>query len=145
MPLPEPDLWLLDPATGRAQPLTEGLGDVIGHSWSPDGDQIVFTRSTTAGSPSGDFWLVEVQTGATELLVDGEFAWPEWSPDGKTIAYVAARNGQPVVAYSNLNSGDHIDLAPGDFPRWSPDGRSILMTRDNSIIAVDLDGIEVRH
>jgi len=139
MPLPAPDLWLLDPATGQTRPLTEGFGDVLGHSWSPQGERIVFTRASTEGSIFGDLWLVDVRTQEAELLAEGEYAWPEWSRDGEAIAYVTTRAGQPFVAYLDLASGDHIDVAPGDFPRWSPDGRSILLTRDESIIAVDVD------
>ncbi|CAN5471280.1 hypothetical protein BH24ACT7_BH24ACT7_22920 [soil metagenome] len=139
MPLPAPDLWLLDPATGQTRPLTEGFGDVLGHSWSPQGERIIFTRASTEGSIFGDLWLVDVRIQEAELLAEGEYAWPEWSCDGEAIAYVTTRAGQPFVAYLDLASGDHIDVAPGDFPRCSPDGRSILLTRDESIIAVDVD------
>lgn len=139
MPLPELDLWLLDPETGQVRPLTEGFGDVLGHSWSPDGDRIVFTRSREEGSPAGDLWLVEVRTGEAELLVEGDYAWPEWSPGGESIAYVTTIDGEPFVGYLDLASGDHTDLAPGDFPHWAPDGASILVTRNNSILTVALD------
>lgn len=142
MPLPEYDLWLLAPTTEQARPLTEGFGDVLGHSWSPDQDKIVFARTRTEGDRFGDLWWTDVRTGEAELLAEGDFAWPEWSPDGNGIAYVTQRNDEPFVAILNLDSGDHIDVAPGDFPVWSPDGHSILLTRDNeSVVAVELDGM----
>ena len=142
MPWPEYDLWLLDLTTEQARPLTHGFGDVLGHSWSPEQDRIVFIRTRTEGVPFGDLWWTDVRTGEAELLAEGDFAWPEWSPDGKGIAYVTQRNDEPFVAILNLDSGEHIDVAPGDFPVWSPDGRSILLTRDNeSVVSVELDGM----
>ena len=140
MPLPEFELWLLDLTTGQVRPLTEGFGDVVGHSWSPDQDRIAFIRTRTEGDRFGDIWWTDVGSGDAELLAEGDFAWPEWSPDGQAIAYVTQRNHEPFVAILDLDSGDHIDVAPGDFPVWSPDGRSILLTRDHeSVVAVQLD------
>jgi CubicO group peptidase (beta-lactamase class C family) len=140
MPLPEYDLWLLDPVTGHARPLTHDLGDVLGLSWSPEQDRIVFVRTPTGGAPFGDLWWVDVRTGESELLAGGDYAWPEWSPDGRSIAYVTRRDDEPFVRILDLDSRHHIDVAPGAFPVWSPDGRSILLTRDNeSVVAVDLD------
>ncbi|MDH4075774.1 MAG: hypothetical protein OEW29_07525 [Acidimicrobiia bacterium] len=94
------------------------------------------------GSPFGDLWLLQVRIGEGELLAQGDFAWPEWSPDGESIAYVTAGDGEPVVGVLHLASGEHTDLTPGNFPRWSPDGASLLLTRDNSILTVDLDDRE---
>jgi Tol biopolymer transport system component len=141
MPLPEFDLWLLDLTTEQTRPLTQGFGDVLGHSWSPEQDRIVFIRTRAEGDRFGDIWWTDVGTGEAELLAQGDFAWPEWSPDGDAIAYVTLRNDQPFVEIFDLDSGDHIDVAPGDFPAWSSDGRSILLTRDESIVAVQLDDL----
>ena len=139
MPLPEYDLWLFDLTTNLARPLTQGFGDVVGHSWSPDGTRIAFIRTRTEGDRFGDLWWIDIGTGKAELLAQGNLAWPEWSPDGQAIAYVTRRNDQPFVEILHLDNGDHLDVAPGDFPIWSHDGQSILLTRDNeSIVAVHL-------
>lgn len=137
-PLPELDLWLLDPVTGEATSLTEGLGDVLGHSWSPDGERIVFAR-TAPGSAFGDLWIVDVVTRRAERLVEGGFGWPEWSTDGTSIAYTTTRDDETFVGYLDLADGEYTELAAGDLPRWSPDGSSLLVTRAGSIVSIDLD------
>ncbi|HXU97499.1 MAG TPA: serine hydrolase [Jiangellaceae bacterium] len=139
MPAAEHDLWILDVASGQARALTTEFGDVLGHSWSPDGDTIVFSRAHADDRPGGDLWVVEVDTGNARLLASGDLAWPEWSPRGDSIAVVTQRNGQPFIELLDPATGALIDLAPGDLPRWRPDGRSLLVTRDSSVIAVDLD------
>jgi len=143
MPVAEHDLWILDVATGRTRALTTGFGDVLGHSWSPDGEAIVLSRAHADDRPGGDLWVVEVDTGHARLLASGDFAWPEWSPRGDSIALVTQRDGQPYVELLDPATGELVDLAPGDLPRWRPDGRSLLVTRDSSVIAVDVfDGSE---
>src|SRR5262245_2094172 len=82
--------------------LTKGNSSVnggtrAGFDWSPDGKTIVVSHAKT---PRPDDWttsdlaLVDVATGAMKPLVGtpaAEFA-PFYSPDGKTIAYVASDN-----------------------------------------------------
>jgi Tol biopolymer transport system component len=102
----------------------------------------VFVRTRNAGDRRGDLWWTDVGTGEAGLLAEGDFAWPAWSPDGTGIAYVTQRNDEPFVGILDLGSGDHNDVAPGDFPVWSPDGRAVLLTRDNeSVVAVELEGM----
>jgi dipeptidyl aminopeptidase/acylaminoacyl peptidase len=89
-------------------------------------------------------YVVEVATGETHLLTPGqhdEFL-PSWSPDGRLIAYVTKRGGDPdrhlntdlyVVAPEpgsperQLTRFEGADLDPywESRPAWSPDGRRI--------------------
>lgn len=57
---------------------------------------------------------------------------PDWSPDGRRLAYVSFESGKPQIFVHELASGQRTAIAsfPGlnSAPVWSPDGRSLLMT-----------------
>lgn len=57
---------------------------------------------------------------------------PDWSPDGKSLAYVSFESGKPQIYIHELASGKRTAVAsyPGmnSAPSWSPDGRSLLAT-----------------
>ena len=82
-------LFLHDPATGRARQLTEGRARNSAPVWSPDGKRIVFT-STRRDGRSNDVWMMEVDDPASARLAfeapDGTL-WlaTDWSPDGKQL------------------------------------------------------------
>ncbi len=71
---------------------------------------------------------------ATERFV-GSNVSPDWSPDGRRLAYVSHRGlsweSSGVLCIRSLDTGEERDLSPDlNFflgPRWSPDGRSILV------------------
>ncbi len=71
---------------------------------------------------------------ATERFV-GSNVSPDWSPDGRRLAYVSHRGlsweGSGALCIRSLDTGEERDLSPDlNFflgPRWSPDGRSILL------------------
>jgi tol-pal system beta propeller repeat protein TolB len=73
---------------------------------------------------------------------------PEWSPDGRRIAFTTDRDGNDEVYAMNADGSDPVDLSqsPGrDFePTWSPDGKRIAYTSDRNgkpdIYVVEADG-----
>jgi len=70
---------------------------------------------------------------------------PDYSPDGKFLAYITYQNlsgsktkswGGDVLVIRNLETGNEQEIIPDiylfGFPRWSPDGKSILMVYRNA-------------
>lgn len=61
---------------------------------------------------------------------------PDWSPNGKRLAYVSFESGNPQIFVHELSSGKRTAVAsyPGlnSAPDWSPDGRSLLVTLSRS-------------
>ncbi len=51
--------------------------------------------------------------------------YPVWSPDGKHIAFVSARNGDEGVYTMNPDGSNQTRIATGTRPVWSPDGTKL--------------------
>jgi dipeptidyl aminopeptidase/acylaminoacyl peptidase len=99
-------LWKLAPGGSAAADLTPGnfdsppfsLGGEGGFDVSPDGKEFVFASNhdaVEAASTNADLWLVSFDGGgAARNLTAGNRAWdgaPQFSPDGKWIAYRAQK------------------------------------------------------
>jgi len=120
-------------------------------SWSPDGRQVTFTRTTTTleGSEAvetSSIWTMNADGSNQKMVATGYD--PSWSPDGGAIAFtmsaIGATNGLPttVVAILRLSGDVTVLTDPGDWlsmgghstsaddaPVWDPRGAEILFLR----------------
>lgn len=121
------------------------------HGLSPDGGQIVFTAHHRGRG--AEIYLVAAGGGTPRLISpESPSWWHGWSPDGKTIAYAAARHGSRVVdVYAMaLDGGGERRLTMGeghhDGPDFSADGTRIYYNCDRDghaqiwVMAVDGTG-----
>lgn len=134
-------------------------------SWSPDGRRIAFSscsfpfvdRTTGAdgqhgGSKCRSFLYVVDPDGGNERRL-GAGAFPDWSPDGRTIAYVAPGCGStasgwrirlvtPAGRDATPSSGSCGGIGPSRSvaPAWSPDGRRIAIVSLNALYVMNADG-----
>jgi dipeptidyl aminopeptidase/acylaminoacyl peptidase len=153
---PKQQVWAADLANGEPRLLgemgceREGCEDI---EISPDGRYAVWEAKH-------ELWIAAV-TGPNNnahALTDirGDVSWPQWSPDGKRIAFRVNRQTHSLVAIGDI--GPNVDqvlaveqqpqggrkeqpallsavhyIAPSterdEFPRWSPDGRQIVFIR----------------
>jgi dipeptidyl aminopeptidase/acylaminoacyl peptidase len=135
-------------------------------AFTPDGKSIVFSAKDVgreeAWSTNFDLFLAPIDgsTPPKDLTVDNK-AWdtqPIFSPDGKTLAYLAmSRPGyesdQYEIVLQSWPDGAKRILT-GEWDRsptsicWSPDSRSIYATAENlgqqSLFAIDTTGGNVR-
>src|SRR2546423_1135441 len=88
-------------------------------------------------------WVVELKSGAARQITEGD-DWndsdPQWSPDGKRVAFVSNRTGKEYDENRNSDvwvinadgSGTLTKISDHDEadnqPRWSPDGKWIAFT-----------------
>jgi Tol biopolymer transport system component len=75
-------------------------------------------------------YLTDVATGATTLwrsAPDRDLWAPDWSPDGKMIAWheTVTDNAPADLMVANRDGGGVHRIAAGSHASWSPDGRSI--------------------
>jgi dipeptidyl aminopeptidase/acylaminoacyl peptidase len=108
---------------------------------SPDGSRIVYTHVKVTAKHDGyetALWLIPSAGGAARQLTGGpRDSSPQWSPDGKVLAFVRAveKDGKPQPAQIYLLAMDGgearalTDVAKGaSGPAWSPDGRAIAFS-----------------
>jgi dipeptidyl aminopeptidase/acylaminoacyl peptidase len=96
---------------------------------SPDGQFVVWPARK-------QLWIAPVSgaTPAHQLTeLPGSSSAPQWSPDGRRIAFVNGRGDHSFVAIYELGGNSVMYLSPGvdrdRSPRWSPDGKQVAFER----------------
>ena len=106
---------------------------------SPDGRDALFTRSEAdwkTGRRVSHVWRVSLSGGAPVQLTNGSEGdnSPRWSPDGKTIAFVAKRGADEFAQIYLLpaDGGEARQLTTHasavSNPTWAPDGAAIYFS-----------------
>lgn len=128
------ELWRIKASGGTPERLWFGQ-DAQGPSIAPTGDRLAYMRALFYS----DLYAVHLGDG---LRLRGEEAVrfapanvdqknPEFSPDGKRVAFESLRTGNPEIWVSDADGSNLLQLTnfKGPLtgtPRWSPDGRQIV-------------------
>jgi len=128
------ELDQFDQRTGETRPFLPGLSahDLI---FSRDGLRIAYV--TDPGQANSRLWIAGSDgSGAKQVDTRGmdNIELPNWSPDGKQLAFMARRPGEPYHIFVVSQSGGEPRAASHSTdnqgaPTWSPDGRSLIYGR----------------
>jgi dipeptidyl aminopeptidase/acylaminoacyl peptidase len=150
-------IYLFDVATKKLDRLTTSKWDEGSPAWSPDGSRITFVSNHVDDpdrDPSGQVYVADAKPIITEKqltpsTVRAARSKPEWSPNGKWIAFLDGderKYGAYSMEHLNLVASDGTappsrfkaseDLDRGvSSPRFSPDGAWLIffVTDDRSV------------
>lgn len=112
------------------------LHRISGAAISKDGKWIAYAMATPdmeANRNVSNVWIVSTAGGdPIQVSQGGHDSAPAWSPDGKTLAFISARDGASQVYLLSMEGGEAkklTTLSTGtDLFHWSPDGKTIAFT-----------------
>lgn len=145
-------LHLLDIKSKTTKQLTKGTSNEILPSWSPDGKKVAYVTKTGEmdRTDNYDVYVLEIDSTnnpiqlTTNLGSDSSSSRPQWSPDGKKIAYL--HGGDPALVWYALQELAVIDLDTktnsiltkeldrnASSPQWSGDGQNIYFVIEDNM------------
>ncbi len=169
-------VWVLDLSGGESRALTDVPGEVEDFAWSPEGRRLALVVQDPKPRPVAEdaapppivvdryqfkqdgigyldarrshVYLYDIESRKTEILTPGttDEGQLAWSPDGKSLAFVSKRGGDPDRHWNwdvflvearagaearRLTAFDGSDAAPEyeGRPAFAPDGRSLAYLR----------------
>lgn len=149
-------LWLIDINTKKVRQLTAGNWRVDEAKWTPQGDQLIASATDHPEADQNTNRIFSIATADGQLkqiaAPAGPFGGLNVSPDGKLVAYLAARvDGpaphdlylQPIAGGPARNlTGASIDSPIGSFI-WTSDGPLLALAANgfrNQFYKISLDG-----
>ncbi len=155
-------LYLFDVASKNTRQLTFGKYTEADATWSPDSKTIAFVSNQTEEpdrNENSDIFLIDTTIGAKLKKLTtwtGGDADPQWSPDGKKIAYLRSTSNATFEMYDQ--TGLYVvDIAVGEpkpfgaaldrpisNPRWLENGKSIvaLISDDRQRYIASFDAVD---
>ncbi len=133
-------LWFILPLfaqetkwTPALQMQTRSVGNV---RVSPDGQRVVYTVTKAVMTEEKSEYLTHIWMASTDGKMNFQFTFgekscsnPQWSPDGRWIAFTSARSGKNNLYRIRAIGGEaerltDVKTGVGNF-KWSPDGKRI--------------------
>jgi len=128
--------WRAADGSGAVERLTTSVRNQTPSSWSPDGTTLAFVEegeSPTIGFFQFDIWMLSIRDRTTRAVMhtSANEMTPEFSPDGRWLAYVSSGSGSGrhdvyVQPYPGPGERHLISTNGGEQPAWRGDGRELF-------------------
>jgi len=116
--------------------------------FSPDGRSVAFESTRGAGR---HVWRVDIGAEPVQLTSDPKFeeTFPQWSPDGNTIAFtrqpVQSPNARSLWLMDPDGANPRHVFEGNNLTRWLPDGGIVYQNLKNQIFLYDLSTARSRQ
>jgi TolB protein len=105
--------------------------------WSPDDEQIIYVKYSGASLEKSDLIQYDISDNTRKTLkTEGNICTPNFSPNGKQIAYCATVQSDTLFMHSyrnhhiykmDVNGGNNqLIIKEASSPKWSPQGDKIV-------------------
>ncbi|MEI9999497.1 MAG: biopolymer transporter Tol [Verrucomicrobiota bacterium] len=131
-----PEIYTISLGGSIVNRITRTRGAETSPSWSPTGDQLVYS-SDDRGSPQ---LFISSSSGVSEMdhLVTGNSycTKPDWSPDGRLIAFTTRIGGQFQIGVYDVASrnGTLVTADGGEDPAWTRDSRHLVYSNHGRLL-----------
>jgi dipeptidyl aminopeptidase/acylaminoacyl peptidase len=139
------EIYTMAPDGSGLQRVTQDPGADENAAWSP-----AWTRLAFQSDRGGSFDIYSLRADCSSSSIDvqagcdlgqltsspGDDLLPAWSPDGRSIAFVSTRDGNPEIYVMDSDGGNQRRLtfhSGGDWrPAWLPDSASLVFVSDRA-------------
>jgi hypothetical protein len=139
------EIYTMDHEGNDVQRLTDTPAAEENPAWSPAWTHLAFQSNR-----SGNWDIFAVRAGCDPIVPEAEARCdlqqltddpaddllPAWSPDGRAIAFVSTRDGNPEIYVMDRNGGNQRRLTfnpTGDWrPAWLPDSTHLVFVSDRA-------------
>jgi hypothetical protein len=135
--------WQAVDGSSPMERLTTGENFQFAGPLSPDGETLSFVEIDILPNSSQDIMLLHMHDRKITPFLNSRFneVYPDFSPDGRWMAYVADESGTFEVyvrPFPGPGGKTQISNHGGSEPLWSRDGRQLFYRRPNQVWVVDL-------
>jgi tricorn protease-like protein len=124
------DLYLMDATGQNPNKIATNVG---GYAWSPDNNQIAIS---TQNVDAPALYIVDINSGKTKKLVEGDISSLFWSPRGDKILFIQedtnyctiSPNGTDMKVLANMGANFKGSV---NSAAWSPDGRYVAFVKQD--------------
>ena len=112
--------------------------------WSAETGLVAFHTAFPASKTGADIWVFSAAERKARPFLSTPFheGSPQFSPDGRWMAYASAESGTVEVfvqAFPASGGKWQISSAGGSYPRWRRDGKELyFIAPDNALMAVEV-------
>ncbi|ABP53092.1 Periplasmic component of the Tol biopolymer transport system-like protein [Salinispora tropica CNB-440] len=144
-------IWVLD---RRTDTVTQVVGPDEQPRYgniSPDGTRLIYAAEESGRSVVK---VREISGGLTKVLPLGDAAFPQWSPNGRTVAYLTRDVSRPrweIATYDLATATSTVWTCGVTWPKslhgpldWSPDSTRLVFSTDTEPFEADLCVLDLR-